>query len=282
MNERDGLMFTKKLFLAAAITILALGLSGCGGQDNAKKAAAPATSIKMKVGTLSGPHAEVLEQVKKVAAKKGLDIQIVEFNDYVAPNEALSTGEIDANMYQHRPFLNNHIKDRGYKLTALGNTVLFPMGVYSKKIKNVSEIKDNMKLAIPNDPSNGARALEILAKAKLITLNKKSGAKATVQDITANPHHLKIEELDAAMIPRMLPDLDFAVINNSYATKAGLVPTKDAFILEGPDSPYANILAVRTADKDKPSSKLLLECVQSPEVKQFITDHFKGSAIAAW
>lgn len=276
-------MNLKKLFIGGlAVTLLTVGLAGCGANDN-KTAGSDSKTVTLKVGTLSGPHSEILEEAKKVGAKNGLDIQIVTFNDYVQPNEALNQGEIDANMFQHQPFLDNHIKDRGYKLTALGKTVLFPMGVYSQKIKSVDEIKDNMEIAIPNDPSNGGRALEILDHAGIIKLRPDLGAsKATVQDIQDNKYNLKIDEVDAAMIPRMLPDLDFAVINNSYAQKAGLVPTKDAFILEDENSRYANILAVRTADKDKPEMKKLLACIQSPEVADFIKDHFKGSAIPAW
>lgn len=272
----------KKCIILVSALVLGASITGCGFTNKTSDQAPSKTNYTIKVGTLSGPHSEFAEEVKKVAATKGLNIEIVEFNDYVQPNEALNSGEIDANMYQHLPYLQNAIKDRGYQLSSLGNTILFPMGVYSNKIKNVDEIKDNMIVAIPNDPSNGGRALEILDKAKVIQLDKKEKAKATVNDIVKNPHHLKIQEVDAAMIPRMLPDLDFAVINNSYAVKSGLVPTKDAFILEGADSPYANIVAVRTADKDKPEMKLLVESIHNDEVKQFVKDHFKGSAIAAW
>lgn len=268
--------------LLVAAILVAVGIAGCNTGDKNHGNSSSQTSYTIKVGTLSGPHSEFAEEVKKVAATKGLNIEIVEFNDYVQPNEALNSGEIDANMYQHLPYLQNAIKDRGYQLSSLGNTILFPMGVYSNKIKSIDEIKDNMIVAIPNDPSNGGRALEILDKAKVIQLKKEEKAKATVNDIVQNPHHLQIQEVDAAMIPRMLPDLDFAVINNSYAVKSGLVPTKDAFILEGADSPYANIAVVRTANKEKPEMKLLIESIQNDEVKKFVKDHFKGSAIAAW
>lgn len=272
----------KKGMILAVAVLLVTGAAGCHTGDKNNENGGNKANYTIKVGTLSGPHSEFAEEVKKVAATKGLNIEIVEFNDYVQPNEALNSGEIDANMYQHLPYLQNAIKDRGYQLSSLGNTILFPMGVYSNKIKSVDEIKDNMIVAIPNDPSNGGRALEILDKAKVIQLKKEEQAKATVNDIVQNPHHLQIQEVDAAMIPRMLPDLDFAVINNSYAVKSGLVPTKDAFILEGSDSPYANIAVVRTADKEKPEMKLLIESIQNDEVKQFVKDHFKGSAIAAW
>lgn len=274
-------MNVKKWICMALVPAAVIGLfTGCGGSSSG--AASQQEMKTVKVGTLSGPHSEVLEEVKKVAAAKGLNVEIVEFNDYVQPNETLNNGEIDANMYQHLPFLQNHIKDRGYKLSSMGTTILFPMGVYSTKIKSVDEIRDHMTVAIPNDPSNGARGLELLDKAGVIKLNKEKNGKASVTDIVENPHQLVFKEVDAAMIPRMLPDLDFAAINNSYAAKSGLVPTRDAFILEGADSPYANILAVRTADLDRPELKLLMECFRSPEVKQFIQDHFKGAAVAAW
>ena len=273
----------KKILVGIAACALALSFAGCGNSsDNNKQAAASGANKTIKMGTLVGPHEEFMEEVKKKAAEKGLDIEIVTFNDYALPNEALNSKDIDANMCQHLPYLKRQIEDRGYDLTPLGTTLLFPMGVYSDKIKSVDEIKDNMTLAIPNDPSNGGRALEILDQAGVIKLKKDTGSKATVQDIAENPHNLKINEVDATMIPRMLPDLDFAVINNSYATKAGLIPTKDAFILEKPDSPYANVVAVRTADKDRPEFKELMNIIRTPEMKQFVDDHFKGAAIATW
>lgn len=264
-------------FAAAAVVI---GIAGCGGSPSASTSAPEKKTLK--VGVLAGPHAEFMDEVKKQAEKKGLQIELVEFNDFVAPDEALNSGELDATMSQHEPFLQTQVKNRGYKLTSIGKTLLFPMGVYSKKIKSADEIKDGMKLAIPNDPSNGGRALEILDKAGLIKLKEGIGGKASVADIVDNPKHLQITEADAAMIPQMLPDLDFAVVNNSYAIRAGFVPTKDALIREDADSPYANVMAVRTVDKDKPEMKLLMECVQTPEMKQFVEEHFKGAALAAW
>lgn len=271
----------KVLAVSVAACALTLAFAGCGGGSDSKPASQEANQT-IKMGVLVGPHEEFMEAVKDNAAKKGLNIEIVTFNDYALPNEALNSKDIDANMCQHLPYFKNQIKDRGYDLTSLGTTLLFPMGVYSDKIKSVDEIKDNMTLAIPNDPSNGGRALEILDQAGVIKLKKDIGSKATVADIAENPHHLTINEVDATMIPRMLPDLDFAVINNSYATKSGLIPTKDAFILEKPDSPYANIVAVRTADKDRPEFKELMEIIRTPEMKKFVDEHFKGSAIATW
>lgn len=274
-------MFWKKAVLAVSAAVLVFGIAACG-QKEAPKSASVSQETTIKIGTLSGPHSEFLEEVKKNSEKKGLKLEIVEFNDFIAPDEALNNKEIDANMMQHQPFLDRIVKDRGYKLVSVGKTILFPMGVYSQKIKSKDEIKDGMTVVIPNDPSNGGRALEILEHAGLLKLSVSKGAKATVNDITENPKHLNITEADAAMIPRMLPDVDFGVINNSYAIKAGFVPTKDAFIREGADSPYANVLVVREEDKDKPSTKLLLDCIRTPEMKKFVEDHFKGSAVAAW
>lgn len=264
---------------ALCMAAFVIGIAGCGSTPNASDSSETKT---LKVGVLAGPHAEFMDEVKKQAEKKGLHIELVEFSDFVSPDEALNSGELDATMSQHEPFLNTQIKNRGYKLSSIGKTLLFPMGVYSKKLKSADEISDNMKLAIPNDPSNGGRALEILEKAGLIKLKAGIGGKASVADIVDNPHHLQITEADAAMIPQMLPDLDFAVVNNSYAIRAGFVPTKDALIREGADSPYANVMAVRTEDKDKPEMKRLMESVQTPEMKQFVDEHFKGAALAAW
>lgn len=278
-----GYMNIKKWAVLSLASVMAAGLiAGCGSTGKSGSASQPAQEKTLKVGTLAGPHAEFLEEVKKNAEKKGLKLEIVEFNDFISPDEALNSGDIDANMMQHQPFLDNIVKNRGYKLVSVGKTILFPMGVYSDKIHSKDEVKDNMRVAIPNDPSNGGRALEILAKAGLISLKVNEGAKATLDDITDNPRHLQFQEADAAMIPRMLPDLDFGVINNSYATKAGFVPTKDAWIREDLHSPYANVVAVRTEDKDKPEIKLLMECIQTPEMKTFVEEHFKSAAIAAW
>ncbi|MDR7868870.1 MAG: MetQ/NlpA family ABC transporter substrate-binding protein [Sporomusaceae bacterium] len=271
----------KKLFSVLAIIFISATLvAGCGGQ----KAAAPAHPKKksIKVGVTAGPHAEIMETVKKLAAKDGLEIQIVEFSDYMTPNIALSQGDIDANSYQHQPFLDNQIKDRKYDIVAIGKTVIFPMGVYSKKVKNLAELKNGATVAIPNDPSNGGRALLLLEKANLIKLKPEAGIKATVADITANPKNIKLRELDAAQIPRSLDDIDAAAINTNYAIPAGLVPTKDALTIENADSPYANLIAVRTKDKDDAAFQKLLKAYRSPEVKQWIEEKYKGTFVPTW
>lgn len=267
--------------LVAAIAIAATLAAGCGG---GQKAAAPVPAEKksIKVGVTAGPHAEIMEAVKNVAAKDGLEIQIVEFSDYITPNVALSQGDIDVNSYQHQPFLDNQVKDRKYEIVSIGKTVIFPMGFYSKKVKDAAEIKNGASVAIPNDPSNGGRALLLLEKAKLIKLKPDAGIKATVADIVANPKNIKIKELDAAQIPRSLDDVDAAAINTNYAIVAGLIPTKDAIVLEDGDSPYANVIAVRTKDKDNQVFQKLLKAYRSAEVKQWIDEKYKGSLVPTW
>jgi D-methionine transport system substrate-binding protein len=236
----------------------------------------------MKVGVTAGPHAQIMEVVKKVAEKDGLKLQIVEFSDYVQPNAALAAGDLDANSYQHLPYLEAQIKDRGYKFTSAGYTITFPMGIYSKKIKSLKELKDGARFGVPNDPTNGGRGLLLLQSQGLIKLKPEAGLKATPLDIAQNPKKLKIVELDAAQLPRSLDDLDAAAINGNYAESAGLSPTRDAIAVEAPKGPYANVIAVRTEDKDKPWVAKLVKAYHSPEVKQFVNTQFKNSVIASW
>ena len=275
---------TKKsvALILCLIFILALA-AGCGGKtEPAKPAAAPAADKPLKVGVTPGPHAQIMEVVKKVAEKDGLKIQIVEFSDYIQPNVALNQGDIDINSFQHLPYLENMVKDRKYDLVMLAKTFTFPMGIYSKKIKSIKDLKDGATVAIPNDPTNGGRALILFEKAGLIKLKPGLGHKASVVDIVENPRKFKIRELEAAQIPRTLEDMEIAAINTNYAMSAGLVPAKDALILEDSSSPYANILAVRSKDKDNPLYKKFLKAYQSEEVKKFVTEQFKGSVVVAW
>ncbi|NMC32802.1 MAG: MetQ/NlpA family ABC transporter substrate-binding protein [Veillonellaceae bacterium] len=273
----------KSLALILCLLFVIALTAGCGGKtEPAKPAAAPAADKPLKVGVTPGPHAQIMEVVKKVAEKDGLKIQIVEFSDYVQPNVALNQGDIDINSFQHLPFLENMVKDRKYDLVMLAKTFTFPMGIYSKKIKNIKDLKDGAVIAMPNDPTNGGRALLLFEKAGLIKLKPGLGHKASVVDIVDNPRKFKIRELEAAQIPRTLEDMEIAAINTNYAMSAGLVPAKDALILEDSSSPYANILAVRGKDKDNPVYKKFLKAYQSEEVKKFVTEQFKGSVIVAW
>lgn len=273
----------RKLIAVCLLLLAVAFIGGCGasGASN-KEAVAQKEDAIIKVGVTSGPHAEILEQVKKVAERDGLRIQIVEFNDYVQPNVALDQGEINANAFQHQPFLNNHVKDRGYKLVSIAKTVILPMGIYSDKIKKLSEVPTGASVAIPNDPSNAGRALMVLEKSGLIKLKPGVGIAATVLDIVENPKHIKIKELEAALIPRAIADVDMAAINTSYAIKAGLVPSRDGLAIEDSSSPYANILVVREQDKNKPIFQKLIKAYHSEEVKKYLAEHFNGSILPAW
>ncbi len=243
---------------------------------------ASAQDKPIKIGVTGGPHAQIMEQVKKVAAKDGLNIQVVEFSDYVQPNAALAAGDLDANSYQHLPYLEAQIKDRGYKFTHIAYTVTFPMGVYSKKLRSLDQLKQGARVGVPNDPTNGGRGLLLLQSKGVIKLKPNAGLKATPLDIAENPKKLRLVELDAAQLPRSLDDLDAAAINGNYAESAGLSPTKDAIAMEGPKGPYANLIAIREADKGKPWVAKLVKAYHSPEIKQYVTSTFKDSVITAW
>lgn len=235
-----------------------------------------------KVGVTPGPHAQIVEKVKEVAAKKGLDLDVVEFSDYVVPNQALNDGDIDINSFQHQPYLDNQVKDRGYDLVSVAKSVNFPMAGYSKKIKSLAELKDGASVAIPNDPSNGARALLMLADQKLITLKDGVGVKASLADVTGNPKNLNIVELDAAQLPRSLDDVDVSLINTNYALAAGLNPKTDGIFQEDTKAPYVGVIAVRAKDKDEAWVKTFVESYHSDEVKAFVLEKFKGAITPTW
>jgi D-methionine transport system substrate-binding protein len=237
----------------------------------------------LRVGTIAGPETHLMEVAKQVAKDKyGLDLKIIEFSDYIEPNTALSDGSIEANMFQHQPFLDQQIKDRHYKLVSIGKTFVYPMGIYSKKIHDLADISTGALVSIPNDPSNEGRALLLLQKSKLIELKPEAGLFATPFDIAKNPKQLKFKELDAAQLARSLDDVEIAIINTNYAIPAGLSPTKDAILHEGSDSPYANIIVIRTDELNDPRIKQMVEAIQSPEVVKAAQEIFNGQAIAAW
>lgn len=238
----------------------------------------------VKVGISVGSAEQVFDVVKKVAAKDGLTVQVVVFNDYQLPNAALAAGDLDANAFQHQPFLDNQNKSRGFDIVPVGLTITAPLGFYSHKINSIDQLPDGAAVGIQNDPSNGNRALLLLQAAGLITLKPEAvkNNTATPLDVVTNPKKLKLVALDAAQLPRSLDDLTIAAINNDYAGKAGLSLDKDAVIKEAAKSPYANIIAVRRADKDKPWAKRLVAAYQSPEVKSFIETQFKGSLVPAF
>jgi len=239
----------------------------------------------IRVGTVGGPDAQVWAVVQKVAKREGLNVKVIEFNDYVQPNAALDAGDLDANSFQHKPYLDSQIKQRGYKLVSAGLTYISPIGVYSKKLKSLNDLPQGAKIAVPNDPSNENRALLLLQSKGVIKLNAGAGTdgnNATPLDIAQNPKKVKLVELDAAQLPRALSDVDAAVINTNYALAANLQPTKDAIAIEDVHSPYANLIAVRAQDKDKPWVKKLVAAYQSEDVRQFMATQFKGAMVPSF
>lgn len=229
------------------------------------------------------PHAQILNVVKPLLEKEGITLEIVEFTDYVQPNLKLAEKELDANYFQHIPYLEDFSKEHNLDLTYIAKVHIEPMGIYSQKIKNLSELKEGATIAIPNDATNGGRALLLLQSAGVIKLKPDAGIKATVNDIVENPKKkLKISELEAATLPRVLSDVDAAVINTNYALEAGLIPTKDALFIESANSPYVNVLVVRKGDESRPELKKLAEALNSPEVKKFIEETYKGAVVPAF
>lgn len=241
-----------------------------------------ASAEEIKVGVTVGEHAEIMERVAAVAKEKGLDIDIIEFTDYVVPNQALNDGDLQANSFQHQPYLDNQIKDRGFDLVAIGKTITTPMGAYSEKLKSLDDLPDGGKVAIPNDPTNGGRALLLLQDKGVIKLAEGTGLTPTPLDVSENPKNLRFLELDAAQLPRALVDADAAVINTNYALEAGLNPEKDAIAIEQADSPYANIIVVRKGNENEPWAKTLVESYHSDAVRKYIEDKFTGAIIPAW
>jgi len=236
----------------------------------------------LKVGATSVPHAEILEFVKPILEKQGINLEIVEYNDYVQPNLQLADGQLDANYFQHIPYLEDFCASRKLDLVWVAKVHIEPMGIYSSKIKSLADLKDGDKIGIPNDVTNGGRALALLEKAGLIKLKDGSGIKATVQDISENPKHLQIIEIEAPMLPRVLPDLTAAVINGNFAIQAGLQPTKDALFLESGDSPFANVLVVRKGDEKRKEIEALAKVLQSEDVRKFIEEKYRGAVIPAF
>lgn len=249
-------------------------LSGCSKQR---------AENEIYIGTIAGPETELMVVAKKVAAEEyHLNLKIVEFNDYSLPNQALADGSIDANMFQHEPYLAASIKAKNYPITAIGKMFIYPMGIYSSKTRDLVTLKKKAIVAIPNDPANETRALVLLQQAGLIKLKPHNSDVSTVYDIAKNPKELEFREMDAAQLPRTLPDVDLAVINTNYALLAGLNPTKDALLKEAASSPYANIVVVRTAEKEAPKFKHLLDALHSEAVVKKAEALFKNQAIAAW
>jgi D-methionine transport system substrate-binding protein len=259
--------------LAAALALAAALLSPSQGF---------AQSGPIRVGVTAGPHAEIIEVVRKTAAEKGLEIKVVEFTDYVIPNQALANKELEANSFQHEPYLKNQIGKTNWKLVKVAYTIASPMGFYSKKYKSFADLPVGATVAIQNDPSNAARSLQLLHANGIIKLKDGASVTAGLPDIIENTKKYRFVELDAAQLPRSLPDVDAAAVNNNYAVQAGLDPVKDSIVKETNDGPWVNIIAVREEDKDKPWVAKLVQVYQSEPVKQFVLQRFKGAYVPAW
>ncbi|WP_276882691.1 MetQ/NlpA family ABC transporter substrate-binding protein [Campylobacter cuniculorum] len=226
------------------------------------------------------PHAEILEQIKPDLEKEGYKLEIKEFTDYVLPNLATDNGEVDANFFQHIPYLEEFNKNQGTKLVKVASVHIEPMAVYSKRYKNFNDIKEGISIAIPNDPTNESRALDIIAKAGLVSFNDKP--LKTPLDIVDNPKKIKFAELKPAQLPRALDDADFAIINSNYALSANLNPVKDSVFIEDKESPYVNVLVVKEGNENSPKTKALIKAIQSDKVKKFILEKYNGSVIPAF
>ena len=277
----------KVLALIAALVVATLAFAGCGGSQSSSSSSSSAAQTSgtktLKVGATAVPHAEILEAAKPLLEKEGIKLDIVEFNDYVQPNLALNDKELDANFFQHDPYLQNFMEEhKEVKLVSAGGIHIEPMGIYSKKVKDLKDLKDGATISIPNDPTNGGRVLLMLQEKGLIKLKPEAGLKATPLDVIENPKKLKFVELDAAQLARSLDDLDAAAINTNFAISAGLNPKTDSIAQENPDGPYVNILVVREADKNKPWVAQLVKAYHNDEIRRFIDTQFKGSVLAGW
>ena len=274
--RRTKLIVMKKLLASLAVL---LALAGCSAHDGGSSSS---DSNTLTVAATAIPHAEILKQIKPMLAKEGVDLEIKVFADYVQPNSQVAEKNIDLNFFQTKPYLDAFNRERGTKLVIITGVHIEPFGAYSRKYKNIDQLPDGANVTIPNDPSNNSRALLLLAKHGLITLKDPNDEMATLKDITANPKHLKFRELEAAMLPRTLDEVDLALINTNYALAAGLNPTKDALLIEDKNSPYVNYLVGREDNQNDPRVQKLAKALTSPEIKAFIEQKYHGAVLPAF
>jgi D-methionine transport system substrate-binding protein len=267
--------------LLAVLLSLAVILAGCSKKADTTAPSGKA-NVKLVVGATPEPHAKILNLIKPLLAEKGIDLEVKEFNDYVPLNPALVEKQLDANFFQHVPYMEEYAKQKGVQLVAVAKVHVEPMGAYSVKIKSKDEIKDGAQVAVPNDATNEGRALLLLQKEGLIKLKDAAGLTQTPRDIVDNPKSLKFVELDAAQLPRTLQDVDFAIINTNFALKASLDPLNGTLFAEDKDSPYANVLTVRPDNQNDPAIQELAKALNSPEVKKFLEDTYKGAIVPAF
>lgn len=274
----------KKTLQILLVLALSMGLLvGCSGQASNDQGGDQQATTKIVVGATPVPHAEILEKAKELLAEKGIEMEIKVFTDYVTPNTALAEGSLDANFFQHQPYLDDFIAENNLDLVSTVAVHYEPMGLYSQKIKSLDELKDGDSIAVPNDVTNEARALLLLQDNGIIKLKDPNNLKATKNDIAEYLVDIEIVELEAAQISMALPDVTAGIINGNYALDAGLNPEKDAIVSEGQDSlaaqTYANIIAIRKGDENRPEIQALNEVLTSPEIKQFIEDNYQGAVV---
>ncbi|MFD7645222.1 MetQ/NlpA family ABC transporter substrate-binding protein [Kitasatospora sp. NPDC059795] len=274
----------KTAVLAATATGLVVGLTACSSSGSSDSAASADPNKPLVIAASSTPHAQILKFVQdNLASQAGLKLDIKEVSDYVTPNTSVQDGSADANFFQHQPYLDDFNKKNGTDVVSVETVHLEPLGVYSKKVKGIADLKDGAQIAVPSDATNEGRALKLLADNNVITLKDGAGTTATADDIASNPKHLKFKELEAAQLPRALDEVDAAVINGNYALGANLKPSTDALVLEkAQGNPYANILAVKKGHQDDPRVKKLAELLHSDAVKKYIDDTFQGAVIPAF
>ncbi len=238
--------------------------------------------VTIRVGATPVPHVELLELVKDDLKAQGIVLEIIEFTNYMTPNIALNDGDLDANFFQHVPYLNEFSTEHNLDLTSIGTVHVEPLGLYSNTLESIENLVDGASIAIPSDSVNGGRALILLEEYGLITLKADAGLKATENDIAENPHNLKFTAVEAAQLPKILVDVDLAVINGNYALGAGLSPAEDALLLEGSESPYANIVVVKTKDQENEALNALVDALQTEKVSEFIKIQYGGGVVEAF
>ncbi len=264
-------MKKKAIGILLTAALIAGVFSGCGSKSDDKT---------IKVGACVTPHSEILNSVKDKLAEEGWDLEVVEYNDYVLPNTALEDGELDANYFQHKPYLDDFNEENGTHIVGVANVHFEPMAIYAGKTASLDDVADGASVAVPNDTTNEARALLLLEAQGLISLNEDAGVQATVLDITDNPYNLEIKELEAAQVAKSIQDVDFAVINGNYAIEAGLT---DPLAVEASDSlaaeTYANLIAVKEGNEDSEKTKALVNAVLSDDVRDYINENYQGAVV---
>ncbi len=278
-----------KKFLALTLAlVLCLGLAACGGTPSSNEAKTDDKSnsgetVTLKVGATPTPHAEILTQVKDLLAEEGITLEIVEYSDYNIPNIAVDEGELDANYYQHTPYMENFNAQKGTHLVSAGSIHYEPMGIYAGKTTAIDALPDGAVIAVPNDTTNEARALLLLQSQGLIKLNPEAGIEATPNDITANPKNLSFKEMDAAMLAQTVGEVDLSIINSNFALQGGLDPTADSLAseaaVEKDATTYGNIIAVKEGNENNKAIQALVKALQSDKVKEFIKTTYKGAVV---